>query len=167
MLKVTVEGIDGALDTILSITSSLDSKLQELCKRLADLGVDTARSWYEVGAEVGGQDEEPTVEVIPTANGCKIRAYGGTVFFLEFGAGVYAQSNEMNTEGLDTSPGSWSKDHLKQFTKKGYWTHKVGESIEKFYGVEPYSGMNQARATILQNIDIFAHEIFTGERGFR
>ena len=166
-ISVKVEGLDDLIKDLTSYIASLKVKVDELCRRLAELGVETARVEYEIGATLGGQHETPTVEVIPTDSGCMIKAYGDTVFFLEFGAGVYAKTNEMNTEGLDTTPGSWSKDHLKQFVTKGYWTYKVGETVEKFYGVEPTEGMNKARASILQMIDIYAHEIFTGERGFR
>ena len=159
MLKVTVEGVDKVLDNILTLTHSLDSKLQEICKRLADLGVDVARAWYDMGTIGGKQEKQTSVETIPTENGCMIRAYGDAVFFLEFGTGVYAQSNEMNTENLDTSPGSWSKDHVKMFTEKGYWYYKPTGFMG--VGTEPYDGMNRARAEIMRNIDTIAKEVFT------
>ena len=162
-LDIQVEGLDDFIRDFQNYVNSIDSKFNALLKKLADEGMDIARAWYEVGADVGGQHSTPTVEVIPTKKGCKIKAKGSTVFFLEFGAGVYAQSNEMNTRGLDTTPGSWSKTHTQEFYKYGSWHH----GDEKYVGLVPYDGMNKARAHILQQIQVYANEIFTGERGFR
>lgn len=162
-LEMNVEGVEKLIQSFTLYSQSLDDKLGQLCDKLSELGVETARAWYETGVVMGGQHETPEVEVVPTNEGCMIRAYGDTVFFLEFGAGIYAQTNEMNTEGLDTTPASWSKDHAQEFYKYGRWHHGDVEYV----GIEPYSGMNQARASILQMIDIYAREIFTGEEGFR
>lgn len=166
-LDIQVEGLDDFIRDFQNYVNSIDRKFDRLLEKLAKDGVSVANHWYKLGEDT--QDRSWSVEVIPTKRGCKIRAKGGAVFFLEFGAGMYAKSNEMNTRGLDTTPGSWSKLHTQEYYKYKSWHHKKkGEDKKtKYFGIVPVSGMNKARAEILQKIQVYANEIFMDESDFR
>lgn len=155
MISVKIHGIEAVIKNITGYYGDLEATLKEICYRLAVMGCDIARAAYIQGAIASRQYEETEVEVVPTDSGAMIVASGQSVFFLEFGAGVFASSNEMNTEGLDTSPGSWSKDHLKMFSEHGFWVHK-GDFYE---GILPFPGMNMAREEVLKNIETVAKEV--------
>lgn len=75
-----------------------------------------------------------------TPDGATLNAMGESVVFLEFGAGVGTASAYVSAdaEGLPPIvPGSWSKDHKKEFVNKGYW-HYNGEKISS---VRPSLGL--------------------------
>lgn len=153
MVEVEVIGLESAVRD-LERYARLEGDLIAICRRLAEMGCDIARAAYLRGADVFDQDDVD-VRVVPLDDGAEIVASGQSVFFLEFGAGIYAQTNEMNTEGLDTSPGSWSKTHKQIFTRYGYWFHK-----RQFYrGVVPAPGMNMAREEVLKNIEAVIAEV--------
>lgn len=158
------KSIDGAVSELIKIRNSLDKKMQILCERLVNIGLPVANMWFDIGVHEGKQETGVSVEVIPTQKGCKLKAYGSNaykgevVFFIEFGTGVYAHTNEMNTEGLDTTPGSWSKDHIRMFTELGWWQYTPTGFLGE--GTEPYSPMNKARLEILKNIQEEAKKVF-------
>lgn len=135
---------------------SLEKKGMEICRRLAEIGMNVASIRYATGSIDGNTDVDVSVE--PIENGYKVTANGEDVFFLEFGAGVAAGFNydtSVIAPPVDITPGSWSKDHARQFTEKGHWYY----GGRKYDMVTPRMGMYSAIKEVEQNIARVAKEV--------
>ena len=67
-------------------------KLKEVCRRLAEIGVQYAQQTFSQAQYDGDNDVSVTYQEIE--NGYKIVASGQAVCFIEFGAGVYYNGND-------------------------------------------------------------------------
>ena len=87
----------------------LQTKSEELCKRLADMGATKAEVNF-LSAYYDG-DEDHKIDVIPQGDLCyKVKASGKTVLFVEFGTGLIGYGHpEVQNMGPGTYPG------------KGHW----------------------------------------------
>lgn len=65
----------------------LKKKSEELCKRLAEIGVNTAAVYFETALYDGINDS--IVKCVAIENGYKVTANGNAVLFIEFGTGVH------------------------------------------------------------------------------
>ena len=98
----------------------IDKRLDEVCKRLAELGAQEASLWTQFGRAYGNDDVH--VEVVKMDNGYKVVMSGADIYFVEFGTGMYAGEypNDVNvTVGI--MPGDYSESHSQQYSKYGYW----------------------------------------------
>jgi len=127
-LKLSVESIDQCLAELKKAEQDLDDKALEFCKKLAEIGCNSARVSFASAAYDGVNDV--SVATIPTANGYKVVASGQAVCFIEFGSGVHYQGSSPYP---DTPPkelagiGSFGKGN----GSKDYWffTAKAGTSL--------------------------------------
>ena len=103
MFKVKVKSLNNVLHNI--IKQDLDNKMNEVCKRLAEIGLATASVGYSnfvlhegipSGNDVDWYERTPVIDVKvePMKNGYKVIAEGKELFFVEFGAGVYYNGSE-------------------------------------------------------------------------
>ena len=67
--------------------ADLIEKANELCRRLAEIG--KVRAELDFSNAIYDGTNDVTVHVEPIDNGYVVRATGGAVMFIEFGAGVY------------------------------------------------------------------------------
>ena len=108
--------------------TDLDENVDKKLESLAGFARQAAESGYEFATAYGiKKTAMPKVTIEPVhdehGDGWLVTADGKEVMFLEFGAGIAADpqhpwSNEMP---FRVEPGSWSEDHAKQFSEKGYW----------------------------------------------
>lgn len=152
--------IRGAQRQIEELESWLEKKGLEICKRLAEIGLNVAEINYAGGYIDGNDDVDVSVE--PMEHGYKIVASGEDVFFVEFGTGV-AAGNGYDTSVIDPpvdiSPGSWSVTHAKQFSEKGYWYYNG----RKYEMTTPRMGMYHAATEVERRLQEVAREVFSSD----
>ena len=120
-------------------------------KRLTEeVGKPAAEGAYGVGAV------QVWIEQIP--RGWKLVANGDAVGFLEFGAGTQADTGHHFAKNapFEVKPGSWSKDHSKQFYKYGEW--KFGGVTYRY--IQPRRGLYKAYTAMLNDMRKIAIEVF-------
>ena len=86
-IKLDVRSINAAIKEIEAYRNKLSRINTEICKKLADKGLEKAQVLFDRAAYDGVKDAKVTAE--PTENGYRIIASGQTVAFIEFGTGVH------------------------------------------------------------------------------
>ena len=158
VLELSPESCRDALDELKKYQREISPKLDEVCRRLAELGAQEARMRF-ARADHGNGGVTVTVEKID--NGYKIVASGHDVYFIEFGTGVnagvgYGDSGVPATS-VPVYPGSWSEQHAQEFSRYGYWWWQG----EKLQGTEAEMPMYYAGKAIRENEVRIAREVFS------
>ena len=91
-LSLDVSSIDNALREIEAYKKFIAEKTQELTRRLAEIGLEQASVLFAGAMYKGTNDVECSIE--STERGYKVIAKGATVWFIEFGTGVFYNKNE-------------------------------------------------------------------------
>lgn len=120
--------------------------------RTLDIVADTCTqyllgSYYSPLGYEGPIDVAVNMEKMP--DGYKVIASGSTLFFLEYGTGIYAGPDPSGQQAVPAYPGSWSEGHEQQFSTKGYWMYN--RRIQ--FGSEPayaFFYLNQSIHEIVQ-----------------
>jgi hypothetical protein len=150
------DAIKDAVDYLETYKKWVNQKIDELMIRLAAVGLETARVYFQQGATEGNEAPETWVE--PIENGFKIIANGKDVFFIEFGAGDAAGNHPDATNApVDTSPGSYSKINTGEYAKYQSWHHKG----VKYTELQPQMPMYHAMREIERNVQKIAKEVFS------
>ena len=116
VVELSAESCNRAVKELEKYQKEIKPKLEEVCRRLAQIGVEAATD---------AVIEEP----VQIDNGYKIVMSGEDVYFVEFGTGefTYRHGNEVS---VPVYPGSYSEQHAQQFSKYHFW----------WYGGEQYEG---------------------------
>ena len=154
---------DAAIKEIKAYKKWAKEKVNELCRRLAEIGLQVAQIYFIPEAWNGNTDVELSVE--PVNNGYLLKASGEDVCFMEFGAGVTAglgYDTKDITPPVDIEPGSWSKAHDGMFEKKGgypngHWYYN-GQPMN---AIVPQMGMYHAAKEMKQRVEQVAKEVFS------
>ena len=150
------DAIKNAVDYLETYKKWVNQKIDELMIRLAAVGLETARVYFQQGATEGNEVPETWVE--PIENGFKIIARGKDVFFIEFGAGDAAGNHpDAANAPVDTSPGSYSKINTGEYAKYQSWHHKG----VKYTELQPQMPMYHAMREIERNVQKIAKEVFS------
>lgn len=150
------DAIKDAVDYLETYKKWVNQKIDELMIRLAAVGLETARVYFQQGATEGNEAPETWVE--PIENGFKIIANGKDVFFIEFGAGDAAGNHpDAANAPVDTSPGSYSKINTGEYAKYQSWHHKG----VKYTELQPQMPMYHAMREIERNVQKIAKEVFS------
>lgn len=147
-MQITVNGVEHALKAI-ERYADIDNKLQEIAKRLCEIGEPIIRQIHGHHADFIG--------TLPMKNGYKIVCEGEDVLFIEFGAGDQAGSENGNYDAVPASarPGSWSETHSQQYSKYGYWYF----GGHKFTTVAPSPAFYYAYEYMVQNLPQVAKDV--------
>lgn len=125
-IDLSVESVQKAIDELSDRKSSIDRKLNLVCKRLAEVGAQEAQIRV-AGAQAGfyGNDDVH-VSVEPYDKGWKVVMSGADIYFVEFGAGIYAgeYAGDASNVSVGIMPGDYSETHAKQYSEKGYWFYE-------------------------------------------
>lgn len=152
-----LESIRSAAKQTRAVAAQMEEMATEICRRLAEIGVQVANIYYIPEGWSGNTDVTVTAEPIP--NGYKVVASGKDVFFMEFGAGVTAglgyDASEI-TPPVSIEPGSWSETHKRQYSEKGYWYYKK----QMFDGLAPQMGMYHGHKEVRQRVEEVVKEVF-------
>lgn len=106
----------------------LDERTSKALHDVADQAKRVAEAGYALGLEYGVTPSSiPKVYIDQDKENYGdtwfVIANGKGVMFLEFGAGIAADSLHkwVMEVPFSVAPGSWSKDHARQFSDNGYW----------------------------------------------
>lgn len=148
-MNISVKGIDHAIKTIEKY-ADLDRKLQEIAKRLCEIGEPIIRQIHGHHADYIG--------TVPTESGYKIVCEGEDVLFIEFGAGNAAGRESGNYDAVPAVvyPGSWSETHARQYVMYGNWWF----GGQAYTEVPPSPALYYAYEYMVQNFDRIAKEVF-------
>lgn len=133
-------------------------KVDEFCRRLAEIGVQLAGDIYSI-SDIDGENEF-SVYLQKNSDGYSVIAEGKTIGFLEFGTGI--RNPEWHGEGVDYTPpphGSYGMGHGKQ--PYGWWfkSQEYGVTMHT-YGNPPAEGMLTARNTMIERVTAIAREVW-------
>ena len=167
MRKITIElsvaGCNKALKELKKYQREIRPKLDEVCRKLAEIGCQAANEQYVKAnadsSETGNGGVQAVVLPLEGGNGYKIYAEGEDVYFIEFGTGNSA--GMMYGDGLPQTsvpvyPGSWSEQHAQAFSEHGYWYY----GNEKLQGTEAEMPMYYAGKAIRENERRVIEEVF-------
>lgn len=171
-MDIAVEGLKEAIDALKAYRDSLDDKRKRLLERLAEIGVETANLRFsEVIPIYSGVFDGVDVGVMwVDDHTLAVKASGGQVGFLEFGAGIhhYGQGHPLAGE-FGTGPGTYGPRGNQE-----YWYYKdrggqIGEwsqpsvrnpNVIRTSGNPPSRAMYQAGVEIRKKITEIAKEIY-------
>ena len=163
MRKITLQlspgSCDNAIRELQAYERDLRRKLDEICRRLADIGAWEARTIAYAAASQGlGNDDVAVSDPIPIENGYKIAMSGEDIYFIEFGTGIFAgeYAGDASNVSVGIMPGDWSDTHARLFSDYGYWFY-AGQKIE---GTPAYMPMYYAGRAIRENMKRIAEEVF-------
>lgn len=155
-IQLSADSCDKAVKELQAYSKGVDPKLDEVCRRLADIGAQEAQARFSRGDNGNGGVVVTTERI---SNGYKIVANGHDVYFIEFGTGVNAgvgYGDGMPVTSVPVYPGSWSEHHAKQFSENGFWYYN-GERLE---GTEAEMPMYYAGKAIRNNMKRVVSEVF-------
>lgn len=156
-IELSLNSCQKALDDLREYQNSLKPKLDEICRRLAQIGAEEASRRFARGDHGNGG---VTVNYQQIKNGYKIVAGGHDVYFIEFGTGVFAgvgYGDGLPATSVPVYPGSWSEQHAKQFSEHQCWWY-AGEKLE---GTEAEMPMYYAGKAIRANAKRVAEEVLS------
>lgn len=149
-----MSSVTGINSTIAALKKAVNPKrAQAICKRLADMGADTARLKFQTAMYDGDNDVSVSVEKIE--DGSAIVASGEDVLFMEFGSGArYGGTLHPQAAEFGFGPGTWSDSPQG----KGHWDDPKGWHLPKekggyrSFGNPPALAMYEAGVTVKENI---------------
>lgn len=157
-VQLNSRSISAAIKEVRAYKAWVERKTQELTAKLVELGAQEAKVRFSGAQYDGNNDASVSVEPIP--GGYKIVATGGSVFFIEFGAGVFYNGSEPYPE--PRPPGVVGiGEYGKGFGKRKAWGFydERGELVIT-HGTPAAMPMLHAGRTMRQNVEKIAREVF-------
>lgn len=150
LLELSVGSCRNAIRKLQSHERKIDPKMDEVCKRVAEIGALTANSRLVLAN--GNTDVNITVEKMD--NGYKLVMSGSDVYFVEFGTGSDVSAHYQVP--VPVFAGSWSMEHSQQYAKHGWWWY--GGNI--MTGTPAYMPLYYAGKVMREEIPKIAREVF-------
>ena len=150
-VELSVDSCKKAVDELKAYQKSVKPKLDEVCRRLAEIGRDEAQRIFDSAGEGNGG---VVVTAVPCENGWKIVASGSDVYFIEFGTGDDVDPHY--DVSVPVAPGTWSQEHALQYATNGYWYYRK----VRYEGTPAYMPMYYAEKAIRANEKRVAQEVF-------
>lgn len=157
-VQLNSRSIGDAIKEVRAYKAWVERKTRELTAKLVELGAQEAKVRFSGAQYDGNNDASVSVEPIP--GGYKIVATGGSVFFIEFGAGVFYNGSEPYPE--PRPPGVVGiGEYGKGFGKRKAWGFydERGELVIT-HGTPAAMPMLHAGRTMRQNVEKIAREVF-------
>jgi hypothetical protein len=153
-IELSSDGCAEALRKIEEYKKEIKPKLDEVCRRLAEIGRDEAISIVDqIRAAEGNVVER--IEAVPIENGWKIVMSGEDVYFIEFGTGDGVEPHFDTT--VPVAWGTWSAENDQILWNQGFWYYnKV-----RFEGTTAYMPMYYAEKAMRENVDRIVQEVFS------
>lgn len=149
-IELSDKGIKDLRQGLNDFDKWLKQKSEELCKRLADLGVTKAELYFSQAIYDGVYDYEIHAE--KCAGGYAVKASGEKILFIEFGSGLIGYGHpEVQNMGPGTFPG------------KGHWNNPKGwyyEHGKKSHGNPPNMPMYKSVKELEQELERVVKEVF-------
>lgn len=150
---LSVSGCKAAIKELLKYEREIKPKLDEVCRRLAEIGkqeVDAVVS--QINPDEGNAVDK--VEVVKIDNGYKLVMSGKDVYFIEFGTGD--QVNSHFDTSVPVAWGTWSAEHKQFLWNQGFWFYDK----KRFTGTEAYMPMYYAEKRMREEKSRVYKEVF-------
>lgn len=132
----------------------LEARVDEICRRLADIGFATASAGFAGAIYDGTNDVRVTVE--PIDNGYAVKANGEAVLFIEYGAGATFGYGHPRPEGY--GPGTYNPRSRRWSSPYG-WYYGTSRDLHHTYGNPPAAAMYHAEQDALRDVERIAEEV--------
>lgn len=157
MKRITVElspsSCQKALEELKRYEREIKPKLDEVCRRLAEIGREEAVSIVD-GIRLSDGNSVERVDVVKIDNGYKLVMEGKDVYFIEFGTGD-GVSPHYDTS-VPVAYGSWSAEHSQMLFKYGFWYYdKV-----RYTGTPAYMPIYYAEKKMREEMPRVVKEVF-------
>ena len=150
-IELSVDSCNKAIKELQEYQKRIKPRLDEVCKRLAEIGAQEASARVG-GSQEGNDDVAFSVEKID--NGYKLVMSGEDVYFIEFGTGD--QVNAHYDTSVPVAYGSWSVEHSQMLWNKGFWYYdKV-----RYTGTPAYMPMYYAERKMREEAPRIVKEVF-------
>lgn len=157
-LQLNTKSIDAAIKEVQAYKAWVVERTQELARRVADLGAGEARVRF--GGAQYDSDNDAEVVVEPTSNGYKVVAFGGSVFFIEFGAGVYYNGAEPYPEPRPEGVAGIGEYGQGKGKRKAWGFYDSSGGLVITHGTPAAMPMLHASRVMQQEITRIAKEVF-------
>lgn len=118
--KLTPDDVRNAVKKIEKFKIGYKKKVNKTLDLVADTCVEYL--WTSYLSPLGYEGRiDIGINAEKTPDGYKVIASGPTLFFLEYGTGIYASPDPSGQQAVLAKPGSWSEEHAQQFSTMGYW----------------------------------------------
>ena len=179
-IKVDASSLTKAIKDLTELQGRLNAKADELVRRLAEIGVEVARSEYQSAPYAGVNDVEVDYNQDNGRGTATIVATGNAVLFIEFGTGILnpedwnARGALSNSEGvvLHGQYGDHKGNSVFGWTYNGEMpanppvgtnpSYKSSNAIHT-YGEGPHPAMYHARKEIIEKVQEIAKEVFSND----
>ena len=157
MKRITIElspsSCQKAIEELKRYEREIRPKLDEVCRRLAEIGREEAVSIVD-GIRLSEGNSVERVDVVKIDNGYKLVMEGKDVYFIEFGTGD-GVSPHYDTS-VPVAYGSWSAEHSQMLWNNGFWYYdKV-----RYTGTPAYMPMYYAEKRMREEMPRIVKEVF-------
>lgn len=158
-VSLSPRSIERAIKELEDYKKWLTEKSSELCRRLAEVGVEVATAEFSAVDYDGDKDFDVVWE--EDGSGCRVVAKGQSVLFLEFGSGAKMGGGHPLNQEFGMGPGTWSEGPQG----KGHWDDPNGWYVPGHHGLKsegnkPAMGMYLAGKQMREQIETIAREVF-------
>lgn len=160
-VSLNSRSISNAIRELQAYKAWVERKTQELTRRLAELGAQEAKVRF-AGAEYDG-DNDAVVSVEATDGGYKIVATGGSVFFIEFGAGVFYNGSEPYPEPRPAGVVGIGEYGQGKGKRKAWGFYDDRGNVVITHGTPAAMPMLNARRAMQQEVQRIAREVFASD----
>lgn len=157
-IRLNSRSIGSALREVKAYREWVRRKTEELTRRLAQLGYQEAKVRFAGAQYDGNNDAEVSVEAID--RGYKIVAAGQSVFFIEFGAGVYYNGTEPYPEPRPAGVVGIGQYGQGKGKRKAWGFYDEGGELVITHGTPAAMPMLHASRAMQQAVEQIAKEVF-------
>ena len=151
-LQLSADSCQRAIDELEKYQRDIDRKMDEVCRRLAEVGALEAQAHLDLSnGNILAQIDPPT----PIENGYKLTMSGEDVYFIEFGTGDAANAHGY-TPLVSVYPGSFSENNAQMYSTYGFWYY----GGEQYTETPAYMPMYYAGKKIREELPRIAKEVF-------
>lgn len=152
-VELSVDSCNKAIKELQAYQKEIKPKLDEVCRRVAEVGRDEALSIIN-GIRLQDGNAVERVDVIKIDNGYKLVMEGEDVYFIEFGTGDGVSAHY--DVSVPVAYGSWSAEHSQMLWKNGFWYYdKV-----RYTGTPAYMPMYYAERKMREEAPRIVKEVF-------
>ena len=153
VIDLSPEGCKDAVKELEKYLKDIKPKMTEVCKRLAEIGVEEATSIIDT-IHLQENNAIERIEAVPIENGYKIVMSGEDVYFIEFGTGD-GVSPHYDTS-VPVAWGTWSAEHSQMLWKQGFWYY----DHVRYEGTPAYMPMYYAEKKMREEMPRIVREVF-------
>lgn len=152
-IELSVDSCNKAIKELQEYQKRIKPKLDEVCRRVAEVGRDEALSIIN-GIRLQDGNAVERVDVVPTDNGYKLVMEGEDVYFIEFGTGDGVSAHY--DVSVPVAWGSWSAEHSQMLWNKGFWYY---DNV-RYTGTTAYMPMYYAERKMREEAPRIVKEVF-------